>query len=113
MSRVLWPPAGVDSSFRWNDETVVILACLLPAGRLRSVLVINYARIIAITHSDFKRGKKNNSQGRAIGKTRGSLNSKLHLVCDGQGRPVHLHLTAGNRADLPAAGRYHSGPSLP
>ena len=35
------PPAGVDSSFRWNDETVVILAYLLPAGRLRSVLVIN------------------------------------------------------------------------
>ena len=31
------------------------------------------------------------------------MNSKLHLVCDGYGRPVHLHLTAGNRADITQA----------
>ena len=31
------------------------------------------------------------------------MNSKLHLVCDGAGRPVHLHLTAGNRADITQA----------
>ena len=31
------------------------------------------------------------------------MNSKLHLVCDGQGRPVHLYLTAGNRADITQA----------
>ena len=31
------------------------------------------------------------------------MNSKLHLVCDGQGRPVHLQLTAGNRADISQA----------
>lgn len=28
------------------------------------------------------------------------MNSKLHLVCDGGGIPVHLGLTAGNRADI-------------
>lgn len=28
------------------------------------------------------------------------MNSKIHLVCDGQGRPVHIHLTAGNVADI-------------
>ena len=31
------------------------------------------------------------------------MNSKLHLVCDGDGRPVHLGLTAGNRADITQA----------
>jgi len=31
------------------------------------------------------------------------LNSKLHLVCDGSGRPVHLHVTAGHRADITQA----------
>ena len=47
--------------------------------------------------------KKNNSQGRAIGKTKSRLNARRHLVCDGQGRPVHLRLTAGNRADITQA----------
>ncbi|PID37270.1 MAG: hypothetical protein CSA70_12150 [Rhodobacterales bacterium] len=27
----------------------------------------------------------------------------MHLVCDGNGRPVHLGLTAGNRADITQA----------
>ena len=31
------------------------------------------------------------------------MNSKLHLVCDGAGRPVHIHLTAGNRDDITQA----------
>ena len=46
---------------------------------------------------------KNTRRGRAIGRTKGGLNSKLHLVCDGAGRSVHLHLTAGNRADITQA----------
>lgn len=32
---------------------------------------------------------------RHIGRTKGGLNSKLHAVCDDQGRPVRLHLTVG------------------
>ncbi len=31
------------------------------------------------------------------------MNSKLHLVCDAAGCPVHLCLTAGNRADITQA----------
>ena len=38
-----------------------------------------------------------------IGRTKGGLNTKLHLVCDGAGRPVRLHITAGNRADITQA----------
>ena len=34
--------------------------------------------------------------GRLIGPTKGSPNSKLHVVCDDFGRPVDVHLTAGN-----------------
>ncbi len=44
--------------------------------------------------------KKKTRGGRAIGRTKGGLNSKLHLVCDGRGRPVHLHVSAGNKADI-------------
>ena len=31
------------------------------------------------------------------------MNSKLHLVCDGSGCPVHIGLTEGNRADISQA----------
>ncbi|TPG58041.1 IS5 family transposase [Roseomonas nepalensis] len=36
---------------------------------------------------------------RRIGRTRGGLNSKLHAVCDGKGRPVVLLLTEGQMSD--------------
>ncbi|WP_249212880.1 IS5 family transposase [Acetobacter thailandicus] len=40
---------------------------------------------------------------RHIGRTKGGLNSKLHAMCDGQGRPVCLHLTAGQVSDFKGA----------
>ncbi|WP_225197733.1 IS5 family transposase [Gluconobacter oxydans] len=40
---------------------------------------------------------------RHIGRTKGGLNSKRHAVCDGQGRPVRLHLTAGQVSDFKGA----------
>ena len=36
---------------------------------------------------------------RCIGRSKGGLNSKLHAVCDGQGRPVALLLTEGRASD--------------
>ena len=36
---------------------------------------------------------------RCIGRTRGGLNSKLHAVCDGDGKPIVLLLTAGQVSD--------------
>ncbi|MBO1326690.1 IS5 family transposase [Acetobacter sp. TBRC 12305] len=38
-----------------------------------------------------------------MGRTKGGLNSKLHAVCDGQGRPIRLHLTAGQVSDFKGA----------
>ncbi|WP_415572974.1 transposase [Gluconobacter japonicus] len=40
---------------------------------------------------------------RHIRRTKGGLNSKLHGMCDGQGRPVRLHLTAGQVSDFRGA----------
>ncbi|WP_367159803.1 IS5 family transposase [Kozakia baliensis] len=40
---------------------------------------------------------------RHIGRTKGGLNSKRHAVCDGQGRPVRLHLTKGQISDFKGA----------
>ena len=36
---------------------------------------------------------------RCIGRTKGGLNSKLHAVCDGDGKPITLLLTAGQVSD--------------
>ncbi|MFT8897868.1 MAG: hypothetical protein ABF968_13050 [Acetobacter sp.] len=38
-----------------------------------------------------------------IGRTKGGLNSKLHAVCDDQGHPVRLYLTAGQVSDFTGA----------
>ncbi|WP_408737072.1 IS5 family transposase [Acetobacter fallax] len=40
---------------------------------------------------------------RHTGRTKGGLNSKLHAMCDGQGRPVRLPLTAGQVSDFKGA----------
>jgi transposase len=48
---------------------------------------------------------------RCIGRTKGGLNSKLHAVCDGTGKPVRLLLTAGQTSDY--TGARHLLPSLP
>ncbi|MCE2890604.1 MAG: IS5 family transposase [Hyphomonadaceae bacterium] len=43
----------------------------------------------------FKRG----ALPRCIGRTKGGLNSKLHAVCDGEGRPIMMMLTEGQMSD--------------
>ncbi|MDZ7823029.1 MAG: IS5 family transposase [Ahrensia sp.] len=40
---------------------------------------------------------------RRIGRTKGGLNSKLHAVCDGAGRPLVLLLTEGQMSDYKGA----------
>lgn len=38
-----------------------------------------------------------------MGRSRGGLTSKIHALVDAEGRPVHLHLTAGRVADCTQA----------
>ena len=37
--------------------------------------------------------------GRAIGRTKGGLNTKLHAVADAKGRPLSFFMTAGQVSD--------------
>ncbi len=46
---------------------------------------------------------KNGPFPRRIGRTKGGLNSKLHAVCDGQGRPLILLLSTGQMSDYKGA----------
>ena len=44
------------------------------------------------------RGAKR-GRGRLIGRTKGGLNSKLHVVADAKGRPIRMFLSAGQTSD--------------
>ena len=46
---------------------------------------------------------KKGSVPRRIGRTKGGLNSKLHVVCDGQGRPLIMLLSDGQMSDYKGA----------
>lgn len=44
-------------------------------------------------------GVKKGGRGRLIGRTKGGMNTKLHAICDSQGRPLNLFVTAGQVSD--------------
>ena len=35
----------------------------------------------------------------ALGRSRGGFTTKIHILCDGRGHPLHFHLTAGQAHD--------------
>lgn len=44
-------------------------------------------------------GGEKRGRGRAIGRTKGGLNTKLHAVADAKGRPLKFFMTAGQVSD--------------
>ncbi|WP_439145754.1 IS5 family transposase [Streptomyces canus] len=49
-----------------------------------------------------KRGPRSANRDHAIGRSRGGLTTKIHLVADGRCRPLAFVLTAGQAGDAPA-----------
>jgi transposase len=49
-----------------------------------------------------KRGP-DDQRGRLIGRTKGGMNTKLHAVTDGEGRPIRFFMTAGQVSDYTGA----------
>ena len=46
---------------------------------------------------------KKGERGRAIGRPKGEMNTKLHAICDAVGRPLRMFLTAGQVSDYRGA----------
>jgi transposase len=44
-------------------------------------------------------GRQKGGRCRLIGRTKGGMNTKLHAICDNQGRPLTLFVTAGQVSD--------------
>lgn len=60
------------------------------------------------------------TEGEALGRSRGGLSTKIHLVVDGRGRPLSVLLTGGQAGDNPllltlldAIAVHHGGPGRP
>jgi transposase len=42
-----------------------------------------------------KKGDPEEPENHALGRSRGGFSTKIHILCDGNGHPLHFHLTAG------------------
>ena len=90
---------------RWSRMGIFhrILACLAAEGGPPDLLMIDSTHLKV--HRTAASLLKGGDSPRCIGRTKGGLNSKLHAVCDGTGRPIILLLTEGQMSD-------HKGASL-
>lgn len=48
-------------------------------------------------------GREKKGRGRLIGRTKGGMNTKLHAICDGKGRPIKFFMSAGQVSDYTGA----------
>jgi transposase len=49
-----------------------------------------------------KKGDPEEPADHALGRSRGGFSTKIHILCDGNGIPLHFHLTAGQAHDSTA-----------
>ncbi|WP_407947353.1 IS5 family transposase [Phaeovulum veldkampii] len=100
---VYGPPKTLYNRFvRWSRMGVFarIFAELAQPGPDGETIMIDS------THLKAHRTAASLSKGglaRAIGRTKGGLNSKLHMVCDGLGRPLTFFLSPGQMSDAKGA----------
>jgi transposase len=88
---------------RWSRLGVFsrILAELTTSRGKREQLMIDATHLKA--HRTAASRLKKGDAPRRIGRTKGGLNSKLHAVCDGQGRPLIMLLSEGQMSDYRGA----------
>jgi transposase len=58
---------------------------------------------IVRAHQQAATGRKKEGSDQALGRSRGGLTTKIHLLCDGLGQPVDFLITAGQVADCTQA----------
>jgi transposase len=78
----------------WRKFSVLFL--LMPIGRISALILLASKCIKAQTV-----GKK--TADKAVGRTKGGLNTKIHTVVDGLGNPLYFLLSAGNVNDSEVA----------
>lgn len=92
---------------RWSRKGIFarLLIELATAGQNTEVLMMDAThlkvhRTAASLRAPERPGPR---RGRLIGRTKGGLNSKLHVVTEAEGRPILMFLSAGHRSDYVGA----------
>ncbi|MDF3607741.1 IS5 family transposase [Paracoccus sp. DMF-8] len=85
---------------RWSQMGVFATIMTELAGQAQETDTV----MIDATHLKTHRtasslGSKKGGRGRLIGRTKGGLNSKLHVLADAKGRPIRMFLSAGQTSD--------------
>src|SRR3546814_286964 len=74
-----------------------------PFGQAREARPVDDRRDPSQGASDGSQPAQKGAVPRRIGRTKGGLNSKLHAVCDGKGRPLVMLLSEGQMSDYKGA----------
>jgi transposase len=59
-----------------------------------------FARLVAATAAE-KKSDPDEPADHALGRSRGGWGTKIHILCDAAGTPLHFHLTPGQAHDGP------------
>ena len=89
---------------RWsrNDWFTETMRKLASRSKQLHILMIDATHIkVHRTATSFRANA--GELGRFIGKTKGGWNTKLHAICDGEGRIIDIYLTGGNANDFKGA----------
>lgn len=96
-------PTRYNRFFRWSRLGVFdgfFVALIEQAGRSKCLMIdTTHFKAHRTAASLLKKGLSTPH----IRRTKWGLNSKLHAICDRQGRPVRLHLTAEQVSDFKGA----------
>jgi transposase len=87
---------------RWSRIGVFgrMLMPLAKAGQDASILMLDATHLkVHRTGASLRARRGLKACHRMIGRTKGGLNSKLHVVADAKGRPILMFLSAGHRSD--------------
>jgi transposase len=88
---------------RWSTRGILnrIFAALAGKAGMPERLMIDATHLKA--HRTAASLQQKRAVPRCLGRTKGGLNSKLHAVCDGSGKPVALLLSEGQMSDYKGA----------
>ncbi|WP_323008237.1 IS5 family transposase [Paracoccus sp. (in: a-proteobacteria)] len=85
---------------RWSDKGIFArMMAGLAAGHCEKKTVMIDATYLKAHRTATSMGGEKGGRGRLIGRTKGGMNTKLHAICDSQGRPLNLFVTAGQVSD--------------
>ncbi|TNB90878.1 IS5 family transposase [Paracoccus marcusii] len=95
---------------RWSGKGIFarMMASLAANHGEEKAVMIDATYLKAHRTATSMAGQKG-GRGRLIGRTKGGMNTKLHAICDSQGRPLDLFITAGQVSDYIGARALLSG----